>query len=207
MSISIDEAYEQARWEEYQEELIEDALKEISRGGISHYIYTYGNAIETRIRNCIEAAKDLHEKKHYGSSVVCSCTAVEVTIQYFILRPLVQGMFLNEEWAEILTRRIVSGIAAKDREVLPSILKFWEVDINSVKLSSDEPLWQLFHKKIWKARNGYAHRGDPVPKEISAQAIEAATILTKLAKKVLMKAMGHSRWRRGKFIKSPFSHK
>jgi hypothetical protein len=161
--------YEQeAAWEEYREELIAAALKEISQDGVSSYLYYYGDAIEGRIRECLATAKDLHERKYYGPSVLCSCAAVEVTIQYFVLSPLLQGMFLQEEWAETLTERIVSGQAAKYRELFPSILKSWGVDINSVRLSSGAFLWQVLKERIWKARNHYAHRGDSVSEEISA---------------------------------------
>ena len=196
-------------WEKYREEMIADALKQISQDGISCYLFYNGDAIEARIKECLEAAKDLHEKKHYGSSVVCSCSVVEVTIRYFILSPLLQGMFLYDEWIETLTGRIVSGRAAEDRELLPSILKFWQFDINSLKLSTGEPLWMVLHEKIWRARNRYVHRGDPVSGEISSQGIEAATLLTELAKRVLLKATGRSKhnggWGSPESGKNPFS--
>lgn len=207
--IGYDEAMEEVAREEYEEKLIADALKRISQEGISCYLFYYGDAIEARIKECLEAAKDLHDKKHYGSSVVCSCSAVEVTIRYFILSPLLQGMFLYDEWVETLTRRILSGRAAEDRELLPSILKFWQLDINSLKLSTGEPLWMVLHEKIWRARNRYVHRGDPIPEEISAKGIEAANILTELAKQVLLKATGRSkhngRWGSPESGRNPFS--
>lgn len=184
---------EEMAWEEYREKMIEDTLKQISQDGISCYLFYYGDAIEARIKECLEAAEESHKKNHYGSSVVSSCSAVEVTIRYFILSPLLQGMFLYDEWVETLTRRILSGRAAEDRELLPSILKFYQLDINSVKLTTGEPLWQVLHEKIWKARNRYVHRGDPVSKEVSSQSIKAATLLTELAKQVLLKATGRSK--------------
>jgi hypothetical protein len=188
------EMQQEADWEKYREEMIADALKQISQEGISCYLFYYGDAIEARINECLKAANDLHEKKHYGPSVVCSCSAVEVTIRYFILSPLLQGMFLYDEWVETLTKRILSGRAAEDRELLPRILKFWQLDINSIKLSTGKPLWQILHENIWKTRNFYVHRGDRVPEEISSQGIEAATILTGLAKQVLLKATGRSKY-------------
>jgi hypothetical protein len=193
--MSLEEAWEQTAREVYEKGLIEDALKEISYDGISHYLYRYGNAIQTRVEECLKSASDLHRRKYYGSSIVCSCVAVEVTIRYFILSPLMQGMFLYYEWAEEMTKRIVSGQAAKDREMLPRILRSWEIDINDIKLPSGEPVWQVLTGPIWQARNKYAHRGDPVPKELSAQAIKAATLMAKLAKDILVKALG---WKKGK---------
>jgi len=192
--MSLEEAWEQTAREAYEKELIEDALKEISYDGISHYLYRYGNAIQTRVEECLKSARDLHKRKYYGSSILCSCVAVEVTIRYFILNPLVQGMFLHDEWAEELTKRIVSGKAAKDKQMLPSILRSYEIDINDIKLPSGEPVWQVLHARIWQARNKYVHRGDPVPRELSAQAIKAATRMAKLANDVLVKAL---EWKKG----------
>jgi len=125
---------------------------------------------------------------------VCSCTAIEVTIRYFILKPLVQGVFLSDEWAEVLTKRIVSGKADRDREILPSILRFYELDINNIRLPSGEPVWQVLKGRIWDARNNYVHRGDPVAGELSAEGIKAATCMKKLANDVLVKALG---WKEG----------
>lgn len=187
--------YEDAARMDYEEELIKEALKEISYDGVSHYLWRYGHAIQTRVEECLKSARDLHKRKYYGSSVLCSCVAVEVTIRYFILSPLLQGMFLYDEWAEELTKRIVSGKTAKDREMLPSILRFWEIDINDIKLPSGKPVWQVLRKSIWQARNKYVHRGDPVPRELSAQAIKAATRMANLANDVLVKALG---WKKGK---------
>lgn len=200
MSMTYEDAAREAYYEDaaridYEEELIKDALKEISYDGISYYLHRYGHAIQTRVEQCLKSARDLHKRKYYGSSIMCSCGAVEVTIRYFILTPLMQGMFLNDQWAEELTKRIVSGTAAKDKRMLPSILRFWEIDINDIKLPSGEPVWQVLHERIWQARNKYAHRGDPVPRELSAQAIKVATRMVNLANDVLVKALG---WKKGR---------
>jgi len=209
MSISLDEAWEQEAQEAYETELVENALKEISYDGISHYLFQYGHAIQTRVEKCLKSAKDLHKEKKSGPSIVCSCTAVEVTIKYFMLRPLMQGAFLSDEWAELLTKRILSGKAANDRQMLPSILKSYGIIINDIKLQSGEPVWQVLHDRIWKARNKYAHQGDPVSRKLSAQGIKAATRMTKLANDVLVKAL---EWKKGdhqfgseKHGKSPFT--
>ena len=208
MSISLEEAYQQTAQEAYDKELIEHALKEISYDAMSHYLWEYGHAIQTRIKDCLKSATDLYKGKYYGPSIVCSCTAVEITIRYFILSPLMQGAFLSDEWAALLTERIVSGAAAKDRKTLPSILKFWGIDINNIKLSSGEPLWQYLHECIWKARNKYVHQGNPVSRGLSSKAIKAATRMEKLANDVLVRALnwkkGQHRFGSTKHGKSPF---
>ena len=203
------EMQQEAAWEEYREELIEDALKEISQDGIWTYLFHYGDAIEVRIQECLKTAAELDDNKYFGSSVVCSCMAIEVTIRYFLLTPLLQGMFLNEEWAETLTSRILSGQTTKDRLIVPSILRLWQVDVNSIKLSSGEPLWQHLHDKIWKARNRYVHRGDPVSNEMSAKALESAILFSKVAEETLLKALNQSkndgRWGGKDTQRDPFS--
>jgi len=198
----------EAAREVYEEELIKNALKNISQEGVSYYLYSYGDAIETRIRDCLETANELYKEKYFGSSIVSSCTAVEVTIRYFILSPLVQGVFLYEEWADTLANRIVSGRSVEDRKILPQMLKVWGVDINDIKLSSGCSLWQALHERIWTTRNRYVHRGEPVSQELSKQAIEVSTILLEIAEQVIRKAAGYTnkkgRWGSEGNRKDPF---
>ena len=180
----------EASREAYEEELIKDALKNISQDGISCYLYYYGDAIETRINDCLKTAKELCSLEHFGSSIVSSCIAIEVTIRYFILSPLIQGVFLYEEWTDILSNRIVSGRSEEDRKILPQMLKVWGVDINDLKLASGSLLWQALHETIWRTRNRYVHRGEPASRELAEQAIEVATLLLEIAEQVVKKAAG-----------------
>lgn len=183
-----DEYALQAAAEAYQEEVIQEALRDISLDGIASYVSKYGDAIEARIAELLDTAGKLLDLKHSGPALACSCTAIEVTIRHFLLSPLVQGAFLSEEWAEILTKRITSGRAAEDRDLLPAITGFHGVDLNQVKTAAGDPLWGLLHRSIWPTRNNYVHKGNPVSEVQARQAMGCALRLREIAEEVLAKA-------------------
>jgi len=183
-----DEYALQAAAEAYQEAVIQEALKDISLGGIASYVSRYGDAIEARIADLLGSAGKLLDLKHYGPSLTCSCTAIEVTIRYFLLTPLVQGAFLSGEWAEVLTKRITSGRAAEDRNLLPAITKLHKVDLNQAKTAAGDSLWESMRRCVWPTRNNYVHKGTPVSETQARQAMDCADRLRELAEEVLSKA-------------------
>jgi hypothetical protein len=182
------EAEAQVQAEAYQDAIIEEALKGISQEAISSYLCKFGDAIDERIGDLHATAGLMHNIQQYGLSLTCSCTAIEVTIRDFLLSPLVQGAFLYEEWSKVLAARIVSGRAADERTLLPSIVEFFGVDIKQARLSTGEAAWQFLHDTVWQARNKYAHRGDPVSQELARKAMECAVLLRDLAEKVIRQA-------------------
>jgi len=86
---------QEAAYEQFREDLVAETLREISQNSVHAYLFYYGDAIETRVREALKTAGDLHANGFYGPSLVSSFTAIEVTIHYFMLAPLVQGMFLG----------------------------------------------------------------------------------------------------------------
>jgi hypothetical protein len=46
---------------------------------------------------------------------------------------LVQGAFLSDEWAGILTDRILTGRTAEDRKLVPVLLRQWGLDVTKVR--------------------------------------------------------------------------
>lgn len=93
-----------------------------------------------------------------------------------VLRPLMQGAFLSEEWAEILTKRIATGRSAEDRKLLPAILRQWGVDITTIKTKSNESLWQNIKSLIQK-RNDFVHSGEEIKEQEARKGLEAADTL------------------------------
>ena len=58
--------WEDVKRDEWIEELIKDALKQISYDGVSDYLFYYGHAIQTRVEECLKSARDLHKRKYYN---------------------------------------------------------------------------------------------------------------------------------------------
>lgn len=98
----------------------------VSRDLARYHLATVGDAIEARVKRCLAEALRLHDQGFYGSSVVASATAIELTIRFLLLRPLVSGAFLSDEWESIIAERIGEGRTEEDRRLLPRVLLQWK---------------------------------------------------------------------------------
>jgi hypothetical protein len=155
-----DEDEDWYRWEEAQQKLIADELQRISEEPVINYLGSNGDAIEARVRLCLEQAQSLNEYGHHGAALVRAAAGIEVTVRYFLAQPLLQGAFLSWEWADLLAERIFRGRTAEEREMLPAILRNWGIDITAVKLASGEQVWEQIVSKVWPHRNAYVHKAD-----------------------------------------------
>lgn len=157
-------------------EFIEDSVAQIAQDSVRGYLGTYGDAVEERVKQCVEEAKKLLESNFWGPSLTLSVTAIEIIIRFMILRPLVQGAFMSEEWAEILSKRIATGRSAEDKKMLPAILRQWGIDITTIKTKTDEPLWENI-QHLTQKRNDFVHSGEKIQKHEAIKGLEAADAL------------------------------
>jgi hypothetical protein len=180
-------------WELYdfdETEYVDDLLDERSRDSVRVYLTTYGDAIESRVQECLTDAQALMGEGHYGLSLVRSATASELVIGYLVVRPLVQGAFLSEQWAAILTDRIIYASRRNSRELLPPLVKHWGIDLEAVALPSGGRLWDrvVGDDGVWRNRDGYLHLSRPVSREVAQTSIEAVDgLLTGLVKPIAMR--------------------
>jgi hypothetical protein len=144
-----------------QAEFIQETLKNISEDGVRNYLGTYGDAVDARIEHCMKEARMLLTGGFFQSAVVSAVTAIELTIRFLLLRPLMQAAFLSEEWASLLTQRIASGRGSGDREILPQILNFHDIDLNNIKLPGGKALWATITDVVYSTRNKIVHRAEP----------------------------------------------
>ena len=133
---SWDEDYEWYRQDAAMSEFIEDSIRNISRDNARAYLGIYGDAIDARVTRCMEQAESVRRLGYDAPAVVAAATALELMIRFMLLRPLVQGAFLSDEWAAVLAGRIATGRTAEDRELLPAILRQWSIDLSAIRLSS-----------------------------------------------------------------------
>jgi len=157
-----------------QAEFIQETLKNISKDGVRNYLGTYGDAVDARIEHCMKEARLLLSGGFFPSSVISTVTAIELTIRFLLLRPLMQAAFLSEEWANLLTQRIASGRSANDREILPQILYFHDIDLNGVKLPNGRPLWKTIIETVYSTRDKIVHRAEPISEADALLAIQCA---------------------------------
>jgi len=191
------ESREEAARDEYEREIGKRTLAEIRENAINAYFFYYGDNIEHRIQRRIDAAKELVGIRFNGESLTSSIIAVELTIRWFLLRPLCEAAFMSEEVAGILVQRILpSRTTGADREILPKILREWGSDLRSLKMSDGNELWEKLTTEYITARNRFVHRGEPVEEGIAAGAADAAERLLAESIRIVtpFKARGQDGW-------------
>jgi hypothetical protein len=177
MSVEDDIAHYER--EAAEETLIDNAIKDLSEGPIIDYLATYGYAIENRIKNCHEQAKELLKCNFFGPSLILSNTAIELIVRHLLLRPLILGAFLSEEWASILTNRVLQGRTVDDQKLLSNILNSkWKIDVSKIKLNSGVSFQESL-KRTRNKRNQFVHSGEPVEKEDPIAGIEIIDVFFK----------------------------
>jgi hypothetical protein len=155
-------------WEYYDfddDDYVDGVMDERSKDSVRMYLAIHGDAIESRVRECLTEAQELIEGGHFGLSLVRSSTASELVIGYLVVRPLVQGAFMSEEWGLVLTDRIIHASRRNDRELLPPLLKQWGIDLDALELPSGGRMWhRLVGKRdgLWASRDAYVHSARPV---------------------------------------------
>jgi hypothetical protein len=155
--------YDNDSWEYAQEEafsrLIERSINEQRAEQITSYLGIFGDAVQARVNRCLSEGQNLLDLGFASQAVVSAVTAVELILRYFIVRPILEGAFLSDEWTYILMDRILSRRAAGDREILRSILRAWKIDLDSICLPSGKPLWNKFINELIPLRNNIVHKG------------------------------------------------
>jgi hypothetical protein len=180
MSRDPHSSYEEEYWEEIgRQEDIAKALKNLSQQPIRDFLGTYGDAIDKRLDDVTAQARYARQSGYPRFAVVGAVTA-ELITRYMLVEPLLQGAFLSESWAKILTKHIIQRRKqATERDLLPSVLGMYEVKIDDLTLASGSPLWKTFVTIIVPKRNAIAHDGDdPTPDEADL-ALECANTLRK----------------------------
>ena len=135
------EGEQEARMAAYYDELerlFQEGLKTQAKEAVRSYLGRYGDAVDQRVLARLAETKVLLTHGHFGPSLCAAAIAVELMIRFMLVRPLVQGAFLSDEWAGILTGRIVTGRTAGDRELVPALLRQWGLDVTNVRSSPSQ---------------------------------------------------------------------
>lgn len=186
--------YEQ---EAAMEAFLEEELRRIAEEPVFGYLAVHGDAIEGRVKRCLAEAEALTRGGYHGAALTRAASGIEVTIRFFLARPLVQGAFLSEGWAEVLSQKVLSGRTAEDRELLPAILRNWTIDITKVILADGSQAWEQIVRRVWPRRNDYVHKADEVSAQDAVLSIECLTILLSRVVDPLATRLGFTREQTG----------
>lgn len=169
-----DMAADEYAQEAYEDELIENAIREQSEDAVRWYLGTYGDSVTARVQAAIGQAEGLIGAGFPSPALVAATTALELMIRFLIIRPLVQGAFLSDEWAALLTERVATGRTVEDRKLLPQVARAWHLDLESLQLPDGRPTWTTIASTLWPLRDRVVHRGDVAIDADATAAIAAA---------------------------------
>jgi hypothetical protein len=161
----------------YIEEQVREAIDGRSEESARTYLGTYGDAVTERVQHTIDEAEALLAAGHPGPATSLAATAVELTVRDLVIRPLVQGAFLSDQWAATLTNHILRGAPGEVRRLLPVIATAWGLDLDEVRLADGAGVWGVFTGPVSQARNAFVHGAEPVAPDLAARAIECARTL------------------------------
>ena len=153
-------------------QLEEDVLKRTSTENVKSFLGSNGDAIAKRVSRLVESAELSRSQGNFAGSVIAASTCIELIIRYLLILPLVQGAFLPNEIAAILTSRIGLGRSIDDRKLLPVLLKTYGIDLSTMKTASGRKLWPTFQEKVLESRNLAVHQGDPCSRQEADTALE-----------------------------------
>lgn len=188
-----DDHYSDYERESAMEQFLNDELRRISEEPVFYYLAYYGDAIEARVRGCLGQARNLIEAGFFGAALVRAAAGIEVTIRFFLARPLVQGAFLSDDWSQLISQKILKGRTAEDRELLPAILRNWKIDITSIKLPDGSQVWEQIVGNVWRRRNDYVHKADDASRGEAILAIDCLEALLSQVVDPLARKLGFTR--------------
>jgi len=156
--MSVNNEYEEYRMTEWLDEYVQAELQRMATEPAFLYLAHNGDAIEKRVRSCLRESEALLSAGFAGAAVVRAAAGIEITIRFFLARPLVQGAFLSDEWSSLLSQKVLNGRTTEDRELLPAILRNWGVEITAIVLPGGGQAWEAFVSRVWPLRNDYVHK-------------------------------------------------
>lgn len=145
----------------YIEEQVREAIDGRPEDSARAYLGTYRDAVTERVQHTIDEAEALLAAGHHGPATSLAATAVELTVRDLVIRPLVQGAFLSDQWAATLTNHILRGAPGEVRRLLPVIATAWGLDLDEVRLADGAGVWGIFTGPVSQARNAFVHRAGP----------------------------------------------
>jgi hypothetical protein len=109
--------------------------------------------------------------------ILGAVTAIELVTKQMLFRPLLQGAFLSDAWAQILTRRFTNARSKHERDILPQILEMYGIKIKELTLNDKSLFWEALIEKVIRKRNLIAHEGEFATPADADLALECVDVL------------------------------
>ncbi len=188
--------YEDERRHQEEEALsrfLEEHQRELAEAPVFAYLARYGDAIEERVQLCIKESEQLRNAGFFGAALARSAAGIEISVRFFLVRPLIRSAFSSDEWAALLSKKMLKGRTASDKEMLPVILRDWGIDITIIKLTDGSKMWEQILNKVWPRRNDYIHAAANIVETDACLAAECLNMLLEQVVAPLGKRLGFTR--------------
>lgn len=179
LNVSAYDDYYSSRNEEAEAEFWDNLPTQLHEESVWSYLGVYGDAITARVKRLTDTALALHAGGFYGPSITVSAIAIEVMIAYFCVRPMVEGAFVSETWAECLAGWVVGTRPKDQRKILVAILRLWGIEVEKILLDDKKPLWAAIQSEVFEPRNYFVHRGEEVSQERSQLGLTCTELFQK----------------------------
>ncbi|KAF0806046.1 hypothetical protein A6D6_01864 [Alcanivorax xiamenensis] len=170
MSISYEEAQQQAAYEEFVDSLAEElydkhrdqAIEEFVTERLKSY-YERNSSIAVNALKFLETSESLLERDP-TASLLYSSIATEVILKAVMLKPIVSGLVHSESISELVATALTKQTGVdRFRDLIFKILEVYvEVDEGAAKYSRPESEISLWKERelVQKVRNSVAHRAE-----------------------------------------------
>lgn len=183
------------RDEEALERFLQEHQRELAEAPVFAYLAKFGDAIEERVQLCVNESTQLINAGFFGAALARSAAGIEISIRFFLIRPLIRSSFSSDEWAALLSKKILKGHTGKDKEMhlLLGILRNWGIDVTIVKLADGSKMWGQILNKVWPRRNDYVHAAAKIVETEARLAAECLNVLLEQVVAPLGRRLGFTR--------------
>lgn len=159
--------------EEYEKAVIKSFVDDLEiRAAL--YLRRYGDSVEARTRAALVETGRLLAADFHGPALVDAVIAIELVVRYLLLQPLLEGSFLSDELAEVVTERVLGDAkASRQRQLVKDVLGAWGIDVDGFKVGGDQDLL-VATRSVVDLRNLHVHEGAPVSRAMTELAVECA---------------------------------
>lgn len=186
MSITPDEAWMEQQWEEFYQEVKEQAIEEVTFDRLQSYYLVHPAVAKPPLWALAEARDLLGD--HPSASQVLGAVSIEVGIKDVLLKPIVYGLVHTEAAAKLITEEAMGRQSVnKFKKSLFHILhEHGGIDLNNFKRDGSlKPLWEEV-ALIRDRRNRIVHRAESATSEEAELAVAvASTVMETLIPSVL----------------------
>ena len=147
------------------DEYNEDLLKQTGLQMIEDFFIRSAKIYKNSINDLIKNSKAIASINQFDMALVSVVIGLELLIRYFYLKPLIGGMFLNDDWFDfIYESKIVPDRSKDEKDLLRKLLSRHNIKSFDQINIKKKTIWMQL-SEIYKIRNSIVHHGNKAGKE------------------------------------------